>query len=429
MDTYDIVGLGFGPSNIATAIAARERAPELHCRFYDAQEAFSWHAGLMFPMAEMQVPFLKDLVTTRNPSSDFTFLRYLEARGRLHEFINLRTFYPTRVEFNDYYQWVASQFADEAHYGQRVTHVKFADRSQEVLDVELVSTSSGSTSHIQTRNLVVAAGGVPYVPAGIAPSARVIHASNTLPTLSASFSDISAPYRFCVVGAGQTTADLFTYLSTVYPNATIDVSLRGFAMLPEDDTHFVNELFAPETVDWFQTAPDHLRKEVLHRHANAAHSGASYDLIPRIYRAQYESRVAGQAQYRFHRFRDVVRVEEAAHEAEVVFRSRENGAEIRETHDLVIFATGYRYPGTLPELGGVESSLEKRAGRYLVGRNYRVRSSAAAGIYLQGYAEASHGFSEVLLSLMPQRAADIVASVLQRKGATSAAGAHERNHA
>jgi lysine/ornithine N-monooxygenase len=38
-----------------------------------------------------------DLVTLRNPQSRFTFLK-----DHLNKFINLRNFYPTRIEFNDY---------------------------------------------------------------------------------------------------------------------------------------------------------------------------------------------------------------------------------------------------------------------------------------------------------------------------------------
>ncbi|WP_447947234.1 hypothetical protein [Microbacterium lacticum] len=51
-------------------------------------------------------------------------------------------------------------------------------------------------------------------------------------------------------------------------------------------------------------------------------------------------------------------------------------------------------------------------GRYALNRDYSIRTmdEEAPRVYLQGYAEASHGFSEVLLSLMPHRAAEIIGS-------------------
>jgi hypothetical protein len=48
--------------------------------------------------ATMQVSFLKDLVTMRDPASDFSFLRYLKQRYRLVDFINHKTLFPLRAD-------------------------------------------------------------------------------------------------------------------------------------------------------------------------------------------------------------------------------------------------------------------------------------------------------------------------------------------
>src|SRR5581483_10624347 len=89
----DVFGVGFGPSNLALAIALAEhnaRRPDraLTARFAERQERFGWHRGMLIEDATMQVSFLKDLVTPRNPVSPFSFLTYLHARGRLIDFIN-----------------------------------------------------------------------------------------------------------------------------------------------------------------------------------------------------------------------------------------------------------------------------------------------------------------------------------------------------
>lgn len=46
----------------------------------------------------MQVSFLKDLVTLRDPTSKFTFLNFMHKTGRLVDFFNLYTFLSLRTE-------------------------------------------------------------------------------------------------------------------------------------------------------------------------------------------------------------------------------------------------------------------------------------------------------------------------------------------
>lgn len=410
MRTVDLIGVGFGPSNVAVAVAGKELRPDLSMEFFDQKAEFAWHPDLMFPEAEMQVSFLKDLVSMRNPRSAFSFLEYLRDKGRLHEFINLRTFYPSRTEFNDYYRWVADSFSHRVGWGRRVIGVRRCDS----LHLEVRTTDGdGHEEVVRTRNLVLADGGKPHIPGKSILGDRLFHASESKRRLEQRFPDRLAPYRFNIVGAGQTTADLFVFLSTQYPEASITVSLRSFAMRPEDDTHFVNELFAPEMPDWFFSTSAHAREQVLRDYASAAHSGASYDLIPRIYRALYEAKVVGGDQYRFNRLVEYVGGESLVDRAEARFRSIETGEERTEHYDAVILATGYRYPMPSPLLADLAEMFVLDAdGRYALNRDYSIRTmdEEAPRVYLQGYAEASHGFSEVLLSLMPHRAAEIIGS-------------------
>lgn len=417
MREVDLVGVGFGPSNLSVAVAGAELRPDLTMEFFDLKDEFAWHPDLMFPEAEMQVSFLKDLVSMRNPRSSFSFLEYLRAKDRLHEFINLRTFYPSRVEFNDYYGWVADRLADQVRWGRRVVGVRRAGETQ--LEVR-TADQTGDETTVLTRNLVLADGGKPHIPGRTALGTRLFHASEAKRRLEHGFPDRLAPYRFNIVGAGQTTADLFVFLSAHYPEASITVSLRGFAMRPEDDTHFVNELFAPDMPDWFFSSTADVRAKVLREYASAAHSGASYDLIPRIYRALYEAKVSASDQYRFNRLVEYLSGESAADGAHVRYRSVETGEEWTEQYDAAILATGYRYPMPSPLLADLADGFVVGSdGRYELNRDYSISSvdAAAPRVYLQGYGESSHGFSEVLLSLMPHRAAEIVSSALSAASA------------
>ena len=124
---FDLVGIGFGPSNLAMAIAVAEHnqatrpgEPPLTARFLERQASFGWHRGMLIDDATMQVSFLKDLATLRNPGSDFTFLRFLHERGRLIDFINHKTLFPLRAEFHEYFDWAAARVADQVSYDTEV---------------------------------------------------------------------------------------------------------------------------------------------------------------------------------------------------------------------------------------------------------------------------------------------------------------------
>ncbi len=107
---HDLIGIGFGPSNVAMAIALNEhnarvgRQEAVTAHFFEQQPRFGWHRGMLIDDATMQVSFLKDLVTLRNPASEYSFLCYLKSKGRLIDFINHKNLFPLRVEFHDYFE-------------------------------------------------------------------------------------------------------------------------------------------------------------------------------------------------------------------------------------------------------------------------------------------------------------------------------------
>ncbi|MEU9474362.1 SidA/IucD/PvdA family monooxygenase [Streptomyces sp. NPDC048191] len=425
-DVHDLVGIGFGPSNLAVAIALEESGRPLRSLFFDRKPGFAWHSGLMFDGAEMQVSFTKDLITMCNPRSRYSFLNYLaeQGRDRLAKFINLRTFYPTRVEFNDYYAWAAEQFDDIVRWGTEVVEVTAVpgEHGTDLLRVLVRDLAGGETSAVLTRNLVIAPGGVPNVPEGVELGERVFHASETRERLETGFGDLSAPYHFNVVGSGQTSADVFMHLRRSYPNARITTNIRGFAMRPEDDTHFVNELFLPEFPDWFYRQSGEFRQRIIDDYGLAAHTGVSYDLIPQIYREYYEDLSSRRGALTLHRLTELVGAHSDADRATATYFHLDSGATSQVDADAVILATGYRYPMPIPALAGLAGHLRMETPeRYAIRRDYAIESAEdfRPRIYLQGFAEATHGFSEVLLSLMPVRAAEIIESIAKNVSAES----------
>ena len=77
VEVYDVIGIGFGPANLALAIAMEEAAPEAQWRrlFLEAKPSYAWHPGMLLEGSMLQVTVLKDLVTVENPRSRFTFSR------------------------------------------------------------------------------------------------------------------------------------------------------------------------------------------------------------------------------------------------------------------------------------------------------------------------------------------------------------------
>ena len=154
--TYDVLGIGFGPSNLALAIALQEQGERegraYNALFLDRQQDYRWHGNTLVSQSELQISFLKDLVTLRNPSSPYSFVNYLHAQGRLVDFINLGTFYPCRLEYNDYLRWVAQQFADQCAYGESVVRVEPVQPVAEAYPAgEAVGTDAGAGFTAGTR--------------------------------------------------------------------------------------------------------------------------------------------------------------------------------------------------------------------------------------------------------------------------------------
>jgi L-ornithine N5-oxygenase len=288
----DVVGVGFGPANLGLAIAVAERnaAGErpISALFLERQEAFGWHRGMLIPDARMQVAFLKDLATLRNPTSSFGFVSYLASRGRLVDFVNRQTFFPTRLEYHDYLSWAAAHFDDVVSYGTTV------EKIEPTGDGLLVVTGrrGGESVRVVARAVVVATGLAPALPDGIEPGERIWHNSQLVPNV-AKLATGPAPRRFVVVGAGQSAAESVDYLHRSFPDADVHAVFRRWGYSPADDSAFANRVFDPDAVHEFYDSPAEVRGRVTTLHRNTNYSVVDPDLIDALYERHYAERVEG----------------------------------------------------------------------------------------------------------------------------------------
>lgn len=428
-EVLDVIGVGFGPSNLGLAIALEEHnataAPgdRITARFVERQERFGWHRGMLLEDATMQVSFLKDLVTLRNPTSAFTFLSYLQDRERLVDFINYGSNFPTRLEFHDYLEWAAARFTERVDYGAEVDEIVPVREEDsgggEVDQVEVVYRLGDETVRLRARNVVLATGLTPALPRGITSGARIWHNKDLLhraPHLVG-----TAPKRMAVIGAGQSAAETVEYLHRTFPEAEVYAVFARYGYSPADDSSFANRIFDPGAVDDFYTAPDGVKDMIMGYHGNTNYSVVDPELIDGLYRRHYHERVAGRERLRFCNVSRVADVVEVDDRVELAVESLIDGEREVITADVVVYATGYRAGDPLWLLGGGLSEACGRdvAGRLDVRRDYRVGTDSladgtvvTAGIYLQGPTEHTHGISSTLLSNVAVRSGEIASSIV-----------------
>jgi L-ornithine N5-oxygenase len=422
LPVIDVLGIGFGPANLALAIAILERnesggRPHITAEFIEKKPAFSWHPGMLIDGTTMQVSFLKDLATLRNPTSRFSFLSYLHEKDRLIDFINHKCIFPSRIEFHDYLSWCAAQIPHQIHYGSEVVSGQPVRRDGYVTHYEVMARDRGRNELVVTRarNLVIAPGLAPRLPAGITPTRHVWHSHTLLEELAKLA--VAKPRRFVVLGAGQSAAEAVDYLHRSFGSAEVCALFPRIGYSQSEDSPFANRIFDPDTVDILHGAPGDVKTALMRYHANTNYSVVNTDLIEELYRRLYQEKVQGVSRLRLINLSELASVRERPDGVEVTVRHLPSGGLTTLEADALICATGYEPTNPLSLISEISPLLCRDGdGRLLVERDYRVaaRAGAAGGIYLCGATEHSHGISSSLLSMAAVRAGEIVRSIAAR---------------
>ncbi|KAM7215881.1 L-lysine 6-monooxygenase (NADPH-requiring) domain containing protein [Rhypophila decipiens] len=464
---HDLICVGFGPASLAIAVALHDtmeagkmdESPKV--LFLEKQSQFAWHAGMLLPGARMQISFIKDLASLRDPRSHFTFLNYLHKNDRLVQFTNLSTFLPARVEYEDYLRWCARHFDNVVRYQNEVVSVTpvQGEGPLKTFMVTARDSNTGALSTYHTKNVIVAVGGQASIPKPLPPKhPRVIHSSQYASLVPKILGDASRPYRVAVVGAGQSAAEIFNNVQTLYPNSKTCLIMRSEFLKPSDDSPFVNEIFNPEFVDYIHSKPSAYRQNLLDGARATNYGVVRLELIEHLYEVMYhQRRTLGVDEKKWpHRImpgRRIVSVDEMGDRLQMKVAMLDPDQESTDGPlyeeedldvDLVICATGYQRRAhidmlkdswsLLPEAEPIQSGLKPTKGRWLVeapnadqplksstrvlevGRDYGVRFTPGtvapgSGVWLQGCCEATHGLSDTLLSILAVRSGEMVQSI------------------
>lgn len=408
-DIVDIGGIGFGPSNLGLAIALSELNDQLTtpltARFVERQAKFGWHRGMLLPRTTMQISFLKDLATQRNAQSRYTFINYLAEKGRLTDFINHQTFFPTRHEFHDYLEWAAQTVDADVMYGTEAVDVAVEG------DHFVVQLAGGHRGILRARNLIVSTGLTTRLPHGISASRRVFHNHRLLTHLTE-----LPPLehgRLLVLGAGQSAAEVVEYLHTRYPEAAVHSVFSKYGYTPADDSPYANRIFDPSAVDDFHASTPEFRHRLLGYHRATNYSAVDLPLIQELYAREYAERVSGDRRLFMHGASRVVEVDQAIDHVAVTISHEPTGLTETLVCDAVVCATGFDQMSLGATLGELADEIVYDAEGPRVSRGYRVMTTAPlpGGIYLQGGTEHTHGMSSSLLSNIANRSGEIARDI------------------
>ncbi|MGW1767280.1 lysine N(6)-hydroxylase/L-ornithine N(5)-oxygenase family protein [Streptomyces sp. NPDC002073] len=423
-EIYDVIGIGFGPSNMSLAIALEEHgesSPEhpIKSHFFERQPTFGWHRNMLLPSTTMQISFLKDLATFRNPLSRFGFISYLHAQNRLVQFVNNHDFFPTRQEFHQYLEWAAAGLGDKVTYSSEVIAIRpvfeaGADTA-DLLEIELRG-SDGTTTVVTARNVAISTGLVPRLPDGMAADERVWHSSEFLSKFNAH--DPASLKSVAVVGAGQSAAEIARFFHDALPHAQVSAVFPSYGYSVADDTPFANQVFDPAAVDEYYYGTDSAQDAFWRYHRNTNYSVVDADVIRDLYKRSYDEQVRGTQRLHFRNLTRVTDVKRAGDETRVVLRSTLDDTSEELAVDAIVFATGYDGVDPAHLLGDFDRHFQRNAaGKHRVERDYRLVSASelTCGVYVQGGTEHTHGLSSALLSNIAVRSGEIADSIVMRR--------------
>ncbi|MFF0268626.1 lysine N(6)-hydroxylase/L-ornithine N(5)-oxygenase family protein [Kribbella sp. NPDC004536] len=400
---YDVIAIGCGPFNLGLAALA-DGVDDVRLAVFDSRPEFTWHRGLMFEDAMLQVSFLADLVSLVEPAHHLSFLSYLRDNDRLYQFYVREKFHPTRREYEAYLRWCAAQL-DSLHFGH---HVRSAAWNGQAFEVTV--ERGDALEHYEARHLVVGVGTEPFVPAALAglPAERFAHSGDYLFRRD----DLLRTGHVTVVGSGQSGAECFLDLLRSRGPA-VSWLTRTAAFTPLDYSKLVLEMTTPSYVDYFHALDESVRDQLVKdqwRHYKGISSETLEDIHDVLY-ARDLSTAPAELQVGV----GVVSAVARADGLELTMLHADSGKTFQHTTGAVVAATGYRNRA-LPFMESLQSQIPHDAsGRWVINRNHSVQGALEGRIFVANADLHSHGVAAPDLGIGAVRNATILNTVAGRE--------------
>jgi len=400
---YDVIAIGCGPFNLGLAALA-DGVDDVQLAVLDSRPEFTWHRGLMFEDAMLQVSFLADLVSLVEPAHHLSFLSYLKDNDRLYQFYVREKFHPTRREYEAYLRWCAAQL-DSLHFGHHVREVVWNGSS-----FELTVERGEALERFEARHLVVGVGTEPFVPAALAglPAERFTHSADYLFRRD----DLLRTGHVTVVGSGQSGAECFLDLLRS-DGPAVSWLTRTAAFTPLDYSKLVLEMTTPSYVDYFHALDERVRDQLVKdqwRHYKGISSETLEDIHDLLY-ARDLSAAPAELQVGV----GVVSAVARADGLELTMLHADSGRTFQHTTGAVVAATGYRNRSS-PFMESLQSQIDHdAAGRWVINRNHSVQGALEGRLFVANADLHSHGVAAPDLGIGAVRNATILNSVAGRE--------------
>ncbi|QKS70564.1 SidA/IucD/PvdA family monooxygenase [Paenalkalicoccus suaedae] len=408
---YDIIGIGIGPSNLGMA-ALLEDQEDVKALFFDESPTFQWHPGMLIEGADLQVPFLADLVTFADPTSRFTFLNYIHEKGRMFSFFFFNRFDIPRREYNDYAKWVADKLSS-LQFGRKVTDL--IDHKDHY-EIKVEDSETQMTSHYFAKHIVVGTGTTPMIPKDLEgfPEEDVLHTSQ----YHFHEKTLMEADRILVVGSGQSAAEVFLERLQQQGHTTNLYWLtRSSGFFQLEAGKLGQEVFSPDYIDYFQALPFKKRVEEL-PNLSQLRNGVEQATLHQIYDLLYHRSVAGEPTNSTLQTNSEITSLKKVDEGYVAtcYQSQlEQSFELKV--DKVILGTGYK-PNIPAFLKDFYDKVEfEDEDRFKVTRDYKLvfKDSRKHQIYSLTNLEHSHGAGATNLALSVHRNIVIINEIAGRE--------------
>ncbi len=403
---YDLIGIGTGPFNLS--LAAMLKKTPLNYKFFERNAHLKWHSEIIFDDSLMQTSFFKDLTSSVDPTSEFTFLNYLVSQGLFYTFMNTNRTVVTRREYERYLQWCAEKLSEKIDFGNDVKEITLKNKLFEI------TTDKTSAS---AKNICIGTGVTPRIPefAKKHLSKNIFHAKSKA-LLEMDLTDKNV----IVVGGGQTGVEVFRNSLNSKWGAFKGLKLisNRVNLQPLDESPFTNEYFTPTYVNCF-FGLEQKEKDSLIQGQKLASDGNTPKYLEYLYNDLYQMKYIDGDQRTIELMpnRKVHSLEAIDQYYKLNYFNHFNKKEESAIADIIILCTGFE--NVIPEfIKPIAHLIEfDEAGRFNFNRDFSIQLNERAEIenkiYALNFSRHGHGISEPQTSLMPWRSATVINSVLK----------------
>ena len=209
-----------------------------------------WHSGMLLQDAQLQVSYLKDLVTLVDPTSRFSFLSFLHEKDWLYRALVANRHGVSRRQYEEYLKWVASKLSN-VNFNSEVLDVTYIDGRFEVWT---------NTRQFGAEHLVVGVGKSPRLPEISGVNGSDVHSSRYCDHFLTK--ELSGK-TVAVIGGGQSGAEIVADLLNRHHllDRVVWITSR-VNLLPLDDSPFVNEHYTPAFSNFFHSVDADVRRSL-----------------------------------------------------------------------------------------------------------------------------------------------------------------------